>query len=182
MLSRILSVCVFLGVFSAGSSLSCRWMDHKFRQFSKDSFDLLDTMANNSTNITEDAEARHTVALPHELYSQASKAAAEDKVIFTVQILDETMTLFSKNHSAASWEEKTVDNFLGVVSRQADGLRSCIRSHGHKKHNKKLHMSFKRLTHVLQQKGHGAEVWELIRKEIKSRLMRVDQLISSLLN
>ncbi|CAJ1080120.1 interferon phi 4 isoform X2 [Xyrichtys novacula] len=112
-------------------------------------------MASNSTNSTEDTALRHSVGFPHDLYTQASKAAAEDKVILTVQVLDETMTLFSKNHSAASWEERTADNFLGVVSRQADGLRSC---------------------------GHGAEVWELIRKEIKAHLMTADQLISSLLN
>ncbi|XP_060884499.1 interferon a3-like [Labrus mixtus] len=181
MLGRILCVCVFLGVFSAGSPLSCKWMDHKFRQFSKTSLDLLDTMAHNSTNSTEDAEVKHTVSFPHELYSQAAKAAAEDKLSFTVQVLNEMETLLNKNHSSASWEEKTVDNFLGVVSRQADGLHSCIRSHGHKKHSKKLHMSFKRLSHVLEQMGDSAEAWELIRKEIKTHLMRVDLLISSLL-
>ncbi|XP_074519627.1 interferon phi 4 [Halichoeres trimaculatus] len=181
MLCRILSVCVLVCVFSAGSALSCRWMDHKFREFSKNSLDLLDTMASNSTNSTEDAEGRLTVAFPHELYSQASQAAAADKVSFTVQILDETMSLFRQNHSSASWEEKTVDNFLGVVSRQADGLRSCIQSHGHKKQNKKLNVSFRRLRNVLQQKGQGAEVWELIRKEVKSHLIEADQLISSLL-
>ncbi|CAJ1080122.1 interferon phi 4 isoform X2 [Xyrichtys novacula] len=101
-------------------------MDHKFREFSRSSLDLLETMASNSTNSTEDAALRHSVGFPHDLYTQASKAAAEDKVSLTVQVLDETMTLFSKNHSAASWEEKTADNFLGVVSRQADGLRSCV--------------------------------------------------------
>ncbi|XP_029132646.2 interferon a3-like [Labrus bergylta] len=181
MLGRILCVCVFLGVFSAGSPLSCKWMDHKFRQFSKTSLDLLDTMAHNSTNSTEDAEVKHTVSFPHELYSQADKAAAADKLSFTVQVLNEMETLLNKNHSSASWEEKTVDSFLGVVSRQADGLHSCIRSHGHKKHNKKLHMSFKRLSHVLEQMGHSAEAWELIRKEIKTHLMRADLLITSLL-
>ncbi|XP_041672202.1 interferon a3-like [Cheilinus undulatus] len=178
MISRIFVVCVFVGVFSAGSTLSCRWMDHKFRQFSENSLNLLDAMALNSTNTTQDA----TAPFPHELYSQVSKAAAEDKLIFTVQVLNEVETLFNKNHSLASWEEKTADDFLGVVNRQAEGLLSCIRSHGHKKHNKKLHMSFKRLSHVLDTMGHSAESWELIRKEVKTHLMRADSLISSVLN
>ncbi|XP_056221226.1 interferon a3-like [Seriola aureovittata] len=182
MLNRMFLVCLFVGLFSAGSSLSCRWMDHKFRQYSKNSLDLLDTMVNNSTNTTEDAEVEHTVAFPNDLYSQASKASAEDKLGFTVQVLDEVAVLFDEDHSNASWEEKTEKDFLGVVTQQADGLRSCIGSHSHKKKNKKVHMYFKRLSrHVLEGMGHSAESWELIRKEIKSHLMRVDQLVSSLL-
>uniref|UniRef100_UPI0037E9585A interferon a3-like n=1 Tax=Semicossyphus pulcher TaxID=241346 RepID=UPI0037E9585A len=179
MLSRVLCVCVFLSVFGAASSLSCRWMDGKFRQFSEEYLDLLNKMANNGTNSTEDAEVMQMVAFPSELYMQASKATAEDKLVFTVQVLEESAALLKKNHSSASWEEKTVDNFLNVVTRQAVELHSCIRGHVHKK-NKKLHMSFKRLSHVLEQKDHSAESWELIRKDIERHLMRVDQLTSSL--
>ncbi|XP_051273606.1 interferon a3-like isoform X2 [Dicentrarchus labrax] len=170
-------------LYSAGSSLSCRWiMDHKFRQHSENSLALLDTMANNSTNTTEDAEVEDTVAFPNLLYRQASKASAEDQLAFTVQILDETAALFEEDHSSASWEENTVEDFVNVVTRQADNLRSCIGSHGHKKKNTKLHMHFRRLSHhVLKKMGHSAEAWELIRKEIKTHLMRADQLVSSLL-
>ncbi|XP_044034555.1 interferon a3-like isoform X2 [Siniperca chuatsi] len=167
---------------SAGSSLSCRWMDHKFKQHSENSLDLLDKMANNSTNSTEDAEVKHTAAFPNDLYSQASTASAEDKLGFIGQVLEETAALFEEDHSSASWEENTVENFVNVVTQQADGLRSCIGSHGHKKKNKKLHMYFKRLSrHVLQEMGHSAEAWELIRQEIKEHLMRADLLVSSLL-
>nr|AFP94214.1 IFN2 [Oplegnathus fasciatus] len=180
MLSRTFLVCLFLSLCSAGSSLSCRWLDHKFRQHSENSLDLLETMVNNSTNTTEDAGVKDTVAFPNELYSQASKAAAEDKLGFTVQVLEETAALFEEDHSSASWEENTVENFVNVVTQQADGLRSCIGSH--KKKNKKLHMYFKRLSsHVLEQMGHSAEAWELIRNEIQTHLMRADLLVSSLL-
>ncbi|XP_027144877.1 interferon a3-like isoform X1 [Larimichthys crocea] len=183
MLSRILFVCLSLSLYSAGSSLSCRWVDHKFRQHSETSLDLLNTMANNSTNSTEDAQVEDTVAFPNDLYSQASKASAEDKLHFTVQVLEEAAALFEEDHSNASWEENTVENFVNVVNQQADGLRSCTGSHGHKKKNKKLHMYFKRLSsHVLKKMSHSAEAWELIRKEIRTHLMRADQLVSSLLN
>uniref|UniRef100_A0A4W6F013 Uncharacterized protein n=1 Tax=Lates calcarifer TaxID=8187 RepID=A0A4W6F013_LATCA len=130
-----LFVCLFLALYSAGSSLSCRWMDHKFRQYSENSLDLLDTMVNNSTNSTEDAEVEDTVAFPNDLYSQASKASAEDKLGFTVQVLEEMA-------------ESTVKDFVNIV------------------------------THV---RGHSAESWELIRKKIKTHLMRAHQLVSSLL-
>ncbi|XP_049419755.1 interferon a3-like [Epinephelus fuscoguttatus] len=177
MLSRILLVLLSLSLYSAGSSLSCRWVDHKFRQHSEESLALLDTMASNSTNTTGDAEVDDTVSFPNHLYSQASKASAEDKVAFTVQILEEMVALLEGGYSSASWEENTEENFLSVVSRQAVGLRSCTVHH---KESKKLHMYFKRLSsHVLEHMGHSAEAWELIRREMKSHLKRVDQLISS---
>ncbi|XP_070707743.1 interferon phi 4 [Pempheris klunzingeri] len=183
MFSRILFACLFLALCRAGSSLSCRWMDHKFRQHSENSLELVDRMANNSTNSTEDAEVKDTVAFPHDLYKQASKASAEDKLAFTVQVLDEMAALFEEDHSSvASWEENTVEDFVNVVTQQADGLRSCLGSHGQKKKNTKLNMYFKRLSrHILKKMSHSAEAWELISSEIKTHLMRVDQLVSSLL-
>uniref|UniRef100_A0A4W6F3H8 Uncharacterized protein n=1 Tax=Lates calcarifer TaxID=8187 RepID=A0A4W6F3H8_LATCA len=130
MLNRILFVCLFLALYSAGSSLSCRWMDHKFRQYSENSLDLLDTM----------------VTVKH-----CQKCVpAEDKLGFTVQVLEEMAVLFEEDHSAASWEESTVKDFVNIVTQQADGLHSCT-GHSHKKKNKKLHMYFKRLSgHVLE--------------------------------
>nr|QPF15786.1 Ifn1a protein [Chaunax abei] len=181
MLNRIFFVCLCLGLYSAGAFPSCRWMDHRFRLYSENSLGLLDMMASNSTNTTEDAAVEDTVVFPNNLYSQASNSSAEDKLGFTVQILEETSALFEEDHSSASWEENTMENFINIVTRQADGLRSCIGRHGHKK-NKKLQKYFKRLSsHVLKTMGHSAEAWELIRKEIKTHLMKANQLVSSLL-
>ncbi|KAM9336940.1 interferon a3-like [Symphorus nematophorus] len=161
-------------LYSAASSLTCSWMDHKFTQHSVESLDILDTMAS-----YEDAEVEDIVAFPNELYNQASTASAEDKLCFTVQILEETAALFEEDHSLASWEENIGDNFVNVVFQQADGLRSCIWSH---KKSKKLHMYFKRLSrHILKKMGHSAAAWELIRRQIRTHLMRADQLVSPLL-
>ncbi|KAI9541156.1 hypothetical protein NQZ68_032939 [Dissostichus eleginoides] len=177
MLNGIFFVCLSLSLWTAGSSLSCRWMQHKFQQFSKNSLDLIDSMANNSTNTTVDAG----VGFPNHLYNQASKASAEDKLSFTVQILEEMVVLFEEDNSKASWEEIREENFLQVVTQVADGLRSCIGSHSHRK-NKKIQMYFKRLSsHVLEQMDNSAEAWELIRKEMKTHLVKADLLCSSLL-
>ncbi|XP_062298759.1 interferon a3-like [Scomber scombrus] len=182
MMNRIFLSCLLLSLYSAGSSLSCRWLDHKFRQYNQRSSDLLDIMVNNSTNTTEDAELE--VAFPHDLYTQASKASAGERLGFIVQSLEQMALLFEEAHNSTSWQEKTVEDFVNVVSRQADGLRSCpilrnIGSHNHK--NKKLRMYFKRLSGHIERMDHSAEVWELIRKEIKVHLFRLNQLASSLL-
>ncbi|CAG5903899.1 unnamed protein product [Menidia menidia] len=106
MLGRIFFACLLLllGLCGSGSSLSCRWMDHKFRQYSEQSLDLIEMMVsvlicalngwltptltlvnnqpvlcvmqgNNSTNSTEDEEEENRAAFPLHLYSQASKAS-----------------------------------------------------------------------------------------------------------
>ncbi|XP_051795915.1 interferon a3-like [Acanthochromis polyacanthus] len=128
-------------------------MEEKFRQHSEDLLELLDTMGNNSTNITE-AEDQNSVVFPNKLYSQKSNASAalllllllqdEDKLAFVVQVLQEAAALFEEDHSSASWEESTAENFLNLLNKQADELSSCIGSQ--KKKNTKLHMYFKRLS------------------------------------
>uniref|UniRef100_A0A3Q2WI04 Uncharacterized protein n=1 Tax=Haplochromis burtoni TaxID=8153 RepID=A0A3Q2WI04_HAPBU len=173
MMSRILFACLFLGLVTAASSLSCKWMDQKFRQHNEETLNLLDTMVYNSTNTTEDAEGEVTLAFPNHLYRQASKA--EDKLAFTVQILEEVAALFEEDHSSASWEDSTVRNLLNIVSKQAEELH-CVSSL-----SVRTKMYFKRLSDdVLKKKGHSAEAWEVIRKETKAHLMRAEQLASSL--
>ncbi|XP_042078782.1 interferon a3 [Haplochromis burtoni] len=182
MISRIFFACLFLGMYSTGSLLGCKWIVNdrgdimgQFRVYNKRALGFLDMM------ITKDAEIEHTVAFPNRLYRKTSKATAEDKLAFTVQILEEVAALFEEDHSSASWEENTVENFLNIVNKQAEELRSCIGSHSHKKKTTKLHMYFKRLSHhILKEMGHSAEAWEVIRKETKAHLMRAEQLASSL--
>nr|XP_046234040.1 interferon a3-like [Scatophagus argus] len=166
-------------LFSVASSLSCRWMDHKFKEYSESCLDLLSVMGNNSTNSTEDAEVQDAVAFPDDLYNQASQASAEGKLAFAVQVLDETAGLFEEDHSSASWEENTADDFVNVLTKQADELRSCVSISAD--WNKKLHMYFKRLSSLVKRMDHSADVWEVVRKQIKSHLMSTDLLVSSLL-
>ncbi|XP_068161553.1 interferon a3-like [Antennarius striatus] len=181
MLNRVFFICLSLSLYCEGAFQSCRWIDNRFKQCSEKSLALLDSMARNSTNPTEDAAAEDTVAFPNNLYHQASNASAEDKINFLVQMLNQTSALFEEDQSTASWKENTAENLINILTRQADGLRACFGSHGHK-NNKKLNMYFKRLSsHILKKMGYSAEAWELIRKEIKTHLMRADLLVSSLL-
>uniref|UniRef100_A0A673ADG9 Interferon a3-like n=1 Tax=Sphaeramia orbicularis TaxID=375764 RepID=A0A673ADG9_9TELE len=178
--NKIFFVCLFVSLFCAGASLSCRWMEQNFRQYNENSLTLLENMVTNSTNSTVDAAEEDAVAFPDELYKHASKASAEDRLAFTVQILEEVAALFEEDRSPSNetvWEETTVENFINLTTQQADGLRSCIVSHSHKKKNKKLSLYFKRLSHHI----HSADTWELIRKEAHTHLHRADILVTSVL-
>ncbi|XP_032430998.1 interferon a3-like [Xiphophorus hellerii] len=176
MLSRIFFACIFLCLFCACSPLSCRWMEHKFRQYSTNSLTLLDMMAYHYVN--QDPEV-NIAAFPYPLYHQASGASAEAKLAFTVQVLKEVSALFEEDDSSSSWQEVTMEHFLNVVNKQADELQLCAGNP--KRPNRRLHIYFKRLSNsVFGQMGHSAEAWELIRREIKLHLIRADHLVSSL--
>uniref|UniRef100_A0A8C6SCN8 Uncharacterized protein n=1 Tax=Neogobius melanostomus TaxID=47308 RepID=A0A8C6SCN8_9GOBI len=110
------------------------------------------------------------VTFPNELYNQASKAVNVNK-------LGDFCTVDGEDQTFVSWQEMAVDDFLNVITQQADGLRSCISSQSHKKKNKKLNLYFKRLTTHVEQMGHSAEAWEWIRKEVKLHLLRSDMLV-----
>uniref|UniRef100_A0A3P9DLU3 Uncharacterized protein n=1 Tax=Maylandia zebra TaxID=106582 RepID=A0A3P9DLU3_9CICH len=97
---------------------TCKWMDHKFRQHNEETLNLLDTMANNYTNTTE--------------------VEAEDKLAFTVQVLEEVAALFEEDNSSASWEDSTAEELHSCLSSLSIG------SHSHKKKNSQLY--FKRLS------------------------------------
>uniref|UniRef100_A0AAZ1XH81 Uncharacterized protein n=2 Tax=Oreochromis aureus TaxID=47969 RepID=A0AAZ1XH81_OREAU len=102
--------------------LTCNLMTSDF-------FSSFESQMMKITNTTKDAEIEHNVAFPNRLYRQTSKATAEDKLAFTIQILNDLFALFEKNRSSAPWEENTVENFLNIVHKQTEELRSCIGSH-----------------------------------------------------
>uniref|UniRef100_A0A669AYA5 Uncharacterized protein n=1 Tax=Oreochromis niloticus TaxID=8128 RepID=A0A669AYA5_ORENI len=155
MMNRILFACLFLGLFTVGSSLSCKWMDDKFKQHNEETLNLLDTMVS----------AFLLIGLKF------------------FQVLEEVAALFEEDHSSASWEDSTVRNFLNIVNKQAEELHSCVSSLSVTPRLRSIitEMYFKRLSDdVLKKKGHSAEAWEVIRKETKAHLMRAEQLASSL--
>ncbi|XP_055085268.1 interferon a3-like [Periophthalmus magnuspinnatus] len=178
MMFRMILVCALVG---AGSALSCRWMEHKYRDYRDNSLGLLNAMVNNSIssiNSTEDADLEDAVAFPNELYNVASKAITEERIRFVAQLLDEIVALFEEDQTSASWHESAVDDFLNVITQQADGLRSCVASQSLKRKNRKLSMYFKRLSTLLEQMGHSTGAWEWVHKEVKLHLYRADLLVA----
>ncbi|XP_076007876.1 interferon phi 4 [Genypterus blacodes] len=178
MFNRIFLLCLCLCLDVDGLPLGCRWLQHKFREHSVKSITLLETMANSTnTNTTQDAD----VPFPDELYPHPSEASVEDKLWFIVQLLDKVSELLSVDQSSDTiwpWQKSTVDDFLVVMHGQTRGLSPCVDSS--KKKNKKLHHYFKKLTsHILEKMSYSAEAWELIRKELRIHLLRVELLALS---
>uniref|UniRef100_H3C0V7 Interferon n=1 Tax=Tetraodon nigroviridis TaxID=99883 RepID=H3C0V7_TETNG len=170
-------LCLSLCVCSQGSPLGCRWLEEKFTQYSSLSLNLLDNMKSNSTNSS--LEAEDTAIFPEVLYRQTFNASAEDRLAFAAQILNETAALFEEDYSGASWEEKSVENFVNILTQQADNLGSCVASPGQSR-SKELHKYFTRIsTHILRKTDHSAGAWELVREKIRSLLMRAHLLLTT---
>uniref|UniRef100_A0A3P9BFE9 Uncharacterized protein n=1 Tax=Maylandia zebra TaxID=106582 RepID=A0A3P9BFE9_9CICH len=131
---------------------TCKWMDHKFRQHNEETLNLLDTMV-----------SWRSLVFPNHLYRQVSISSAEDKLAFTVQVLEEVAALFEEDNSSASWEDSTVRNFLNIVNKQAEELHSCLSSLSKK--NSQLY--FKRLSD------------DVLKKKVP-HLLRAEPLASSL--
>ncbi|XP_028332655.1 interferon a3-like [Gouania willdenowi] len=178
MMMKKLFACVILCALcvSSGFTLRCPWIDQKFKQYSEETVKLLDNMVKNSTNTSIELD----LAFPHHMYERASKAPAEEKLGFLVQVLNEVFALFEEDHTDAHWDEKKVNDFLNVLSRQAAELNACVTARSHMKH-KNLHHYFQRLSsNVLELKNHSSEAWEITRKEVKVHLLNVDLVASAL--
>uniref|UniRef100_A0A8C6SPF9 Type I interferon n=1 Tax=Neogobius melanostomus TaxID=47308 RepID=A0A8C6SPF9_9GOBI len=176
MLNRILLVCLLF----AGSSLTCKWMDTNFKRYTEGALALLKTMKMNSTNSTDDVELPDAAAFPNELYRHASKAPVSENVpsiCFAAHVLDEIVVLFGEDQTHASWSARTGEDFLNVITQQADGVASCVSITSHKKSHRKMSMYFKRLAlHVLEEMEHSADAWELIREQVRLHIYRAQRL------
>ncbi|KAF6730039.1 Interferon a3 [Oryzias melastigma] len=154
MLHRLVFACALVALFGAGSSLRCRWMEHKFKQLSDTSLDLLGKMVINATNSTGNQEdAGEEVPFPHHLYRNASQESDENKVAFTVQVLKEVSDLFEEDSSFSSWQQSGLEKFLGVVNTLAERLHSCVPG--------SLEPDHKEAANVLQEaaESHPEETW-----------------------
>uniref|UniRef100_A0AAV2LER7 Uncharacterized protein n=1 Tax=Knipowitschia caucasica TaxID=637954 RepID=A0AAV2LER7_KNICA len=110
------------------------------------------------------------------------KAMREEKLKFMGQLLDEIVALFEEDQTSAPWQETVMDDFLNIISQQADGLRACVSSQNLKRKSKKLSMYFKRLSTLLEQTSHSTQAWEWIRTEVKVHLQRADLLVPAKTN
>uniref|UniRef100_A0A8C6SQK3 Uncharacterized protein n=1 Tax=Neogobius melanostomus TaxID=47308 RepID=A0A8C6SQK3_9GOBI len=142
-------------------------MERKYQEYRDSSLAQLNAMANNTISINSTEDYEDAVTFPNELYNQASKA--EERLRFVVQLLEEIFALFDgEDQTFVSWQEMAVDDFLNVITQQADGLRSCVSGPW------QLIVLGK---HFDKTTGHSAETWEWIRKEVKLHLLRSDMLV-----
>uniref|UniRef100_A0A4W5N8F0 Uncharacterized protein n=1 Tax=Hucho hucho TaxID=62062 RepID=A0A4W5N8F0_9TELE len=113
------------------------------------------------------------VFFPDLLYRRIELAEFEDKVRFRNETIYQITKLFDGNMKAVTWDKKKLDDFLNILERQFENLKSCVSPA--KKPERRLKRYFKKLNRkVLRKMLSFAQAWELIRKETKQHLQRLD--------
>ncbi|XP_023998657.1 interferon a3-like, partial [Salvelinus sp. IW2-2015] len=103
----------------------------------------------------------------------------EDKVRFLKETIYQITKLFDGNMKAVTWDKKNLDDFLNILERQLENLNSCVSPA--MKPERRLKRYFKKLNKkVLRKMNYSAQAWELIRKETKRHLQRLDILAAQM--
>uniref|UniRef100_A0A6Q2WTR6 Uncharacterized protein n=1 Tax=Esox lucius TaxID=8010 RepID=A0A6Q2WTR6_ESOLU len=152
--------------------LCCDWIQDHYGTLSGKYHSLLDEMGGNIT------EQEVPVDFPESLYRLMEDAQYEVQVRFLNETIHEIFKLFDENMDAVTWEEKKLDDFLILLHRQFQNLKSCV-SPATK--FKRLERFFKTLNKkVLVEMNYSAQAWELIRKETKYVLEKLDLLVATM--
>ncbi|XP_036408787.1 interferon phi 1 [Megalops cyprinoides] len=152
---------------SVQSLSGCLWIQHGFRHASRESLSLLDQMGGDFT------EDRVPVPFPNRLYRSVSKAQVEDKLTFLSETFDQIIQLFNGKLDAVAWNKQKLDHFLAVLDRQSRELKKCVPSS--RKYKQSLTRYFRKLKKdVLKQRNFDSSSWELVRKEVRRHLLRLD--------
>ncbi|XP_014048253.2 interferon a3 isoform X3 [Salmo salar] len=97
----------------------------------------------------------------------------EDQVRFRNETIYQITKLFDGNMKAVTWDKKNLDDFLNILERQLENLKSCVSPA--KKPERRLKRYSKELNRkVLRKMNYSAQAWELIRKETRRHLQRLD--------
>ncbi|KAK2876869.1 hypothetical protein QQF64_004290 [Cirrhinus molitorella] len=163
---RLVQLCLLLSACGFSSVLSCRWIEHKFKQHHGISLDLIRKMGEKIHNDNKDINP-----IPHELINNHREAEPEKQILFVIQALMEITVLF--DDAAVPWDAKKMEDFLTVMHEEINGLRSC--GAYKMKRNKKLHLYFKGLRQMTElKKEDGSQSWEIVRKRVISFMNQLE--------
>ncbi|XP_014059915.1 interferon a3 isoform X2 [Salmo salar] len=160
--------CLFLILCSMQSVCHCcEWIRHHFGHLSSEYLSQLDQMGGDIT------KQNAPVLFPTSLYRHIDDAEFEDKVRFLNETIYQIIKLFDGNMKSVTWDKKNLDDFLNILERQFENLNSCVSPA--MKPESRLKRYFRKLNRkVLRKINYSAEAWELIRKETKRHLQRLD--------
>ncbi|XP_071031642.1 interferon a3-like [Oncorhynchus clarkii lewisi] len=168
--------CLFLIICSMQSVCHCcDWIQHHFGHLSAEYLSQLEQMGGDIT------KQNAPVLFPTSLYRHIYDAEFVDKVRFLNETIYQIIKLFdgNRNRKSVTWDKKNLDDFLNILDRQFENLSSCVSPAV--KPEKRLKRYFRNLNRkVLRKMNYSAEAWELIRKETKRHLQRLDILVGQM--
>ncbi|XP_071398881.1 interferon a3-like [Centroberyx affinis] len=169
-------ICVLFFFFfcsAATPALGCDWLRH-YGHLSNDSLVLVEQMGGQLT------KQECPVSFPNNMYQRIKKAEVESRLVFIRDSLELIAGLYRHgNLSSVTWDTGKTEHFLISIHRQIDGLNSCVPTN--RKPDSRLRRYYRKLArNTLSEMGGSAASWELIRKETRMHLLRLDLLVASI--
>uniref|UniRef100_A0A8C7U9S2 Interferon a3-like n=1 Tax=Oncorhynchus mykiss TaxID=8022 RepID=A0A8C7U9S2_ONCMY len=125
--------CIFLIICSMQSVCHCcDWSRHHYG------------------HLRDITEQEAPVFFPESLYRRIDDAKFEDQVRFRNETIYQITKLFDGNMKAVTWDKKKLDNFLNILERQFENLKSCVSPA--KKPERRLKRYFKKLNRKVLRK------------------------------
>ncbi|XP_075310701.1 interferon a3-like [Odontesthes bonariensis] len=149
------------------SALCCDWLT-EYSDLRNSSVTLVELMGGAFT----DQESPSPVPFPYKLYAQVEKKGVQSQLLFIRDSLQQIYLLFSSSSlSSTGWDAVKTTQFLESLHRQVEELSSCVSLH--QQTNSRLKKYYRRLKNST---GGSAASWELLRRETKDHLDRLDLL------
>ncbi|XP_031681822.1 interferon a3-like [Oncorhynchus kisutch] len=141
----------------------CDWIRHHYGHLNAEFLSLLDLIVS----------YQHTPIL-FIIFFLHVHVEFEVKVRFLNETIYQITKLFDGNHNikGGTRDKKNLDDFLNILERQFENLNFCVSPA--KKPERRLKHYFKKLIFFF---NYSPQSWELIRKETKRHLQRLDMII-----
>ncbi|XP_069021310.1 interferon phi 1 [Embiotoca jacksoni] len=163
-------IMLLLLLLSVLPSVLCCDLKH-FSHLSNNSRTLIELMGG---QLTED---RCPVSFPSRLYRHFENSSVEVQLLFIKDSLKMIFGLYRHdNLSSTTWDTVKTRHFLEILDRQIEELNDCVLTD--ESPDTRLRRYYRRLEKGLHRTG--TAYWELLRKETKHHLDRLELLVSSI--
>ncbi|XP_058858780.1 interferon a3-like [Acipenser ruthenus] len=178
---RSLWKCIFVMVaVSQSFSLGCKWIQHRYKDVSRDSLQLITHMGKEFVMNEEHVE---NIPSPGGVYITNSQVS---NISIIYKVLHHISKLYNGNMDSVRWDREKLDRFQSNLHTQTVHLKQCmdkevIHSSGdHGKENQRIIHYFKKLENYLKRKKNSAHAWEIIRTQVWKHLQHLDLITASL--
>ncbi|XP_058858746.1 interferon a3-like [Acipenser ruthenus] len=150
---RSLWKCIFVMVaVSQSFSLGCKWIQHRYKDVSRDSLQLITHMGKEFVMNEEHVE---NIPSPGGVYITNSQVS---NISIIYKVLHHISKLYNGNMDSVRWDREKLDRFQSNLHTQTAHLKQCmdkevIHSSGdHGKENQRIIHYFKKLENYLKRK------------------------------
>ncbi|XP_061080997.1 interferon a3-like [Conger conger] len=177
------SICAVLLFLDHSVSLQCKWTQYKLGKLNAECIQLLTDMGGSFP--AECLKENVKLMFPEGAYDTTSEPQKSDAATVAHDALRDVEKIFHNDLSSTSWDPEKLELLKNLLSRQTENLEQCVGSKitssgdGSRPSddNGRLKPYFERLNTLLKEKSQSACAWEVVRKEVRHSLEKLQQFL-----